>query len=130
MPLMLFDQNQGGIQEASARLAKANAEQRGAEVQSRAALAAAHQLLFSAFEQVAALRDTILPQAHSAFEEVTQAYQRGLFRYLDVLEARRTLFELRGQYVEALASYHTAAADVERLIAEPLDALNHTDGTH
>ena len=130
MPLMLFDQNQGGIQEAHARLAKANAEQRAVEVQSRARLAAAHQSLFSAFAQVAALRDTILPQAHSAFEAVNQAYQRGRFRYLDVLDARRTLFELRGQYVAALASYHTAAADVERLIAEPLDALNHADRTH
>lgn len=130
MPLMLFDRNQGGIQEAYARLAKADAQQRAAEIQSRAALAATHQSLFSAFEQVSTLRDTILPQAHSAFEEVNQAYRRGLFRYLDVLDARRTLFKLREQYVEALASYHTAAADVERLIAEPLHALNHTDGTH
>ena len=58
-----------------------------------------------------------------AFEEVNQAYRRGALRYLDVLDARRTLFELRGQYVEALANYHTATADVERLIAKPLDAL-------
>ncbi len=130
MPLMLFDSNQGGIQEAATRLAKASAEQRAAEVQGRAALAATHQTLFSAFEQVSALRDTILPQARSAFEEVRLAYLRGLFRYSDVLDARRTLFELRRQYIEALTSYHTAVADVERLIAEPLTALNHTDGTY
>ena len=129
VPLMLFDQNRGGIQEASARLAKVNAEQRAAEVQIRAALAAAHQSLFSAFEQVTALRDTIIPQARSAFEEVNRAYRRGGLRYRDVLDVWQTLFELRGQYVEALASYHTAAADVERLIAEPLDALDHIDET-
>ena len=130
MPLMLFDRNQGGIQEAHARLAKAEAEQRAAQVQTRATLAAAHQSLVSAFEQVSALRDSIIPQAQSAFEGVSLAYQRGRLRYLDVLDARRTLFKLRGQYVAALASYHTAVADVERLIAEPLAALDHTDETH
>lgn len=129
MPLMLFDRNQGGIQEAHARLAKAEAEQRAAQVQTRATLAAAHQSLVSAFEQVSALRDNIIPQAQSAFEGVSLAYQRGRFRYLDVLDARRTLFTLRGQYVEALANYHTAVADVERLIAEQLAALNHPAGT-
>ena len=66
MPLMLFDRNQGGIQEAHARLAKAEAEQRAAQVQTRATLAAAHQSLVSAFEQVSALRDNIIPQAQSA----------------------------------------------------------------
>ncbi len=128
MPLMLFDRNQGGIQEAHARLAKAEAEQRAAHVRTQATLAAAHQSLVSAFEQVSALRNSIIPQAQSAFEGVSQAYRRGRLRYLDVLDARRTLFTLRGQHVEALASYHAAVAEVERLIAEPLAALNHADG--
>ena len=128
VPLMLFDKNQGRIQEASARLAKVKAEQHAAEVQSQAALTVAHQALFSSFEHITALRETIIPQAHSAFEEVSQAYRRGGLRYLDVLDARRTLFALRGQYVEALAHYHSAVADVERLIAEPLDTLDHMDG--
>ena len=123
IPLMLFDKNRGRIQEASARLAKVTAEQREAEAQSQVALTIAQHSLFSAFEHAIALRDTIIPQARSAFEEVNQAYRRGALRYLDVLDARRTLFELRGQYVEALANYHTATADVERLIAKPLDAL-------
>ena len=127
LPLMLFDRNRAGIHEATARLAKANEEQREAEIQSRTALAVAHQSLSSAFERATALRDTILPQAYSVFEEVSLIHRRGRFRYLDVLDARRTLFELRGQYVEALAHYHTAAADVERLIAEPLDTLRRTD---
>ena len=127
MPLMLFDKNRGGIQEASARLAKVTAEQRAAEAQSQVALTVAHQSLSSAFEHAVALRETIIPQARSAFEEVSQAYRRGALRYLDVRDARRTLFELRGQYIEALANYHTAAADVERLIAEPLAALGHLD---
>jgi len=127
VPLMLFDKNRGRIQEASARLAKVNAQQRAAEVHSQAALTIAHQALFSSFEYATALRDTIIPQARAAFEEVNQAYRRGGLRYLDVLDARRTLFELHGQYVEALANYHTAAADMERLIAKPLDALSHID---
>ena len=130
MPLMLFDRNHAGMQEAAARVAQANAEQREAEIRSRAALVAAHQAFSSAFEQATVLRDTILPQAQAVFEEVSLAYQRGRVRYLDIFDARRTLFELRGEYVEALANYHTAAADVGRLIAEPRETLNRTDGTH
>ena len=32
---------------------------------------------------------------------------QGKLDYLNVLDAQRTLFEANGQYIEALASYHT-----------------------
>ena len=41
-----------------------------------------------------------------------------------MLDAQRTLFEVRGQYVEALASYHQAKAEVEGLLGQPLRATN------
>jgi outer membrane protein, heavy metal efflux system len=45
---------------------------------------------------------------------------------LDVLDAQRTLFEARGQYLEALATYHRAVAETERLIGEPLVAVKNS----
>ncbi|MGI9078306.1 MAG: hypothetical protein ACR2G6_13410 [Gemmatimonadaceae bacterium] len=47
----------------------------------------------------------------------------GKFGYLDVLDAQRTLIAAGGQYLRAIADYHKAVADVERLIGAPLDGL-------
>jgi cobalt-zinc-cadmium efflux system outer membrane protein len=43
--------------------------------------------------------------------------------YLNVLDAQRTLFEAKGQYIEALSAYHKARADVERLIGQRIDTI-------
>ena len=51
----------------------------------------------------------------SRYEAAGAAYAQGALRYVDVLDAQRTLFDLRDQYVESLANYQRALADVERL---------------
>ena len=121
VPLPLFDRNQGGIAEAQARLAKARSERAAAEVSVRSALTRAYQELLAAFAQVTSLRDRVIPRATSVFEGSRDAYARGLFRYLEVLDAQRTLFELRSQYLLALARYHSARADVERLSGQAIE---------
>ena len=45
---------------------------------------------------------------------------------LEVLDAQRTLFEARGQYIDALAAYHKAVAEVERLLGEGFEAVPDT----
>ena len=60
-----------------------------------------------------------------AFAEALDAYKKGRFRYLDVLDAQRTLFELRANYVESLADYHMARIAIEEATAHPL----HTGDT-
>ena len=67
-------------------------------------------------------------RAEEALQSAENAYLRGRFRYLEVLDTQRTLFELRGRYVAALTTYHSAVAHVERLIGEPLDAPTPTGG--
>ena len=126
MPLPVFDQHQGGILEARYRLAKAGEERRAAEVQVRTALAEAYAGLSSAFLEATGLRNEVLPGAQRAFDAASEGYRQGKFGFLDVLDAQRTLFEARGQYVEALAAYHRAVAEVERLIGEPLGAVSGT----
>ena len=39
------------------------------------------------------------------------------------LDVQRTLFETRGRYLEALATYHKAVADLERLSGEELHTV-------
>jgi len=123
-PLPLFDRNQGGVLEAEHSLAKAQAEQRAAALRAHAALATAYQELASAHAEATILNGQTLPAARAAFEAARTGYQQGKLAYLDVLDAQRTLFEARGDAIAALAAYHTATADVERLIGQSLSTLS------
>lgn len=123
VPLPVFDRNQGAISAAESRLARAKAEQRVTEVTVRSAVARAHQGLLSAYRQAVKLRDDTIPQAESVYRGARDAYTRGLFRYIEVLDAQRTLFQLRASYVDALLAYHTQIIDIARLTGrDPEDA--------
>ena len=123
LPLLVFDRNQGAARAADNRLARVQAESRAAAVEVRAELATVYEEFGATYGEVVALRDAILPEAQLASDTVRDAYMRGLFGFTDVLEAQRNLYELRGRYFEALARYHVAKANLERLIAEPLENL-------
>jgi len=125
IPLPLFDRNQGNILAAKYRLAKAREERKAVETGLYAALAEAYQALSSAFAETTALRNDVLPGAQSAFDAASRGYREGKFGYLQLLDAQRTLFEARGQYVESLAAYHKARAEVERLIGQSLDSIEN-----
>ena len=121
-PLPLFDKNQGGILEARQNIAKAQAERLSERVRITTALSSAYQTLAKAYSEATNLKKNILPLAKSAYEASRTGYAEGKFEYLEVLDSQQTLFDAKGQYIEALAAYHQAVAEVERLIAEPLEA--------
>jgi cobalt-zinc-cadmium efflux system outer membrane protein len=120
IPLPVFNRNQGGVLEARYRLAKAGEERRAAEAQVRVAMAEAYAALSKALVEATTLKNEVLPGAQRGFDAVSEGYRQGKFGLLDVLDAQRTLFEARGQYLEALAAYHKAVTEVERLIGAPL----------
>jgi len=120
IPLPVVNRNQGAILEAQHRLAKAGEERRAAIVRVQAALAAAYATLTAAFAEATTLQEEIVPGARRVFEATSEGYRQGKFSLLDVLDAQRTLFEAREQYIEALATYHKAVAEVERLIGGEL----------
>ena len=55
---------------------------------------------------------------------ITRAYQEGKVDYLNVLDAQRTLFDVKSEYIESLAAYHTAKTDIERFIGNQDEAIN------
>ncbi len=69
------------------------------------------------------LGDVAIPKARAVYDGAAEAYAKGLFRFIEVLDTQRTLFELRGQYLQTMAAYHAAAADLERLTGAPLPHL-------
>ena len=120
VPLPLFNRNQGSILEAERLASKGGDQRRAASVQAHARLARAYQQLSTAYAAILSLRDTILPAATEILESVTNAYKQGKVGYLDVLDAQRTLFQARQQYLDSLAGYHQSVAEIERTIGEPI----------
>jgi cobalt-zinc-cadmium efflux system outer membrane protein len=128
VPLPVFNRNQGSVLEAHYRLARAQEESRAAALRAHMALATAYAALSTAFHEATQLQTDILPGAQRAFAAVNEGYRQGKFALVDVLDAQRTLFEARGQYLEALVAYHRAVAEVERFIGEALDAVPPAPG--
>lgn len=126
MPLPVFDRNQGNLQEARYRLARAMEERQAAHSTAVAALGDAYATLAAALAEHQRLREEVLPGAEQVFVATQSGYQQGKFTLLEVLDAQRTLFEARSQSLDALAAYQQAIAAVERLIGTPLATLTHS----
>ena len=123
VPLPIFDRNQGGIQEAEYGVARARADRKAAQSRVCSELAEAYQALATAHAQALILKNDVLPEAQKAFDASLEGYRQGKFGYLDVLDAQRTLFGARSQYVQVLADYYSAAANVEGLTGQSLDSI-------
>ncbi|MBT3200881.1 MAG: TolC family protein [Phycisphaerales bacterium] len=123
IPLPLFDRNQGAIRKAGYSLLGAKTQRRGAEVKLHTEFEKAYQTLASAHAEAVTLRDEVLPAARSSHEASGKSFAQGKAGYMDVLDAQRTLVEVREQYIEALEAYHSAVTRVEGIIAQPLKSI-------
>jgi outer membrane protein, heavy metal efflux system len=123
IPLPLWNRNQGKIAEAAADFAKTADERAAAEARAYAELNEAYQTLARAAEDVRILRETVLPGAKTAVDQITQGYAAGRFSQLDVLDAQRTYNETQTEYVRALSDFQKAQAQIDALTAGPVPGL-------
>lgn len=123
LPLPLFDRNAGGILAAKHQATRAAYEQRAARLRATTALVEAHNRLQTARAEALAIKAELLPGAQQAFEAAQTGYREGKFGHLEVLDTQRTLGDAQVRYLDVLAAYHKAAADVERLTGTPLNTI-------
>ncbi len=128
LPLPVFDRRAGGIAAARHRARAAEHGQRAARARAAADLAEVHARLETARTTALAIRDTLLPAAQTAFEAAETGYRQGKFGFLDVLDAQRTLQAARAGHLDAVANYHRAAADLERLTGIATDTMGSSAG--
>ena len=126
IPIPLFDRNRSGVLEASRLLHRARDLQLAAESRVYGELAAAEQRMAGIRAGIEALRDSILPGAQSAFDATRKGYELGKFAFIDVVDAERTLVQVRSQYLDALADYQRGVREIERLIGGELAAETPT----
>ena len=129
VPLLFFDRNQGNIAETRYRLSKGVHEKRAVETEVKKALNESYQKLSIAYTEVNTLKTEVLPGAQLAFDAANEGYRLGKFNFLDVLDAQRILFEAKEQHLDALSTYHTSVAEVERLIGVGLDDITNMTET-
>ena len=116
VPLPVFDRNQGNLLEALKLEDKARDELQGATVRLHSEVAQAQERLSTIAAEVQLLRQDVLPGAKSAYDAATIGFENGKFNFLEVLDAQRTYFTAKSQYLKALGEAHRAAADVDRLL--------------
>lgn len=116
LPLPVNDRNQGGLLEALRREDQAREALTAATLKLNTDVAQATARLRLGREQAQLLRDDVLPTAQTAYEAALKGYELGKFAFLDVLDAQRTLFQLRRQLLQASAEAHRAAAELDRLL--------------
>lgn len=122
--LPISDRNQGGKREAAYNLAKTMEEQRAAYIRIRMELVEAYQKLSNSHTEAYQINENILQGAESVFQASKTGYSMGKLDYLHVLDAQRTLFEAKTQYITALASFHLAKTDIERLIGRSVEDID------
>lgn len=120
MPLQLFDRNQGGSAEARALLGRTEAEQKAAEVRLGIVLLGLYEEMAHDAHIMEGLQEEILPKAEDALTISRDGFAQGRFSYLEVLDAQRTIFDVKQEYIRAATSYHQFLVEMERLTGQPI----------
>ena len=130
-PLPMWDRKSGAIREAEAMTEQATYARRAMATDVRRDIAVAYEVMAGAHDEVTRLRDRVLPEADAAATSSGDAYRAGAIQLTDVLDIQRTFYRLRLRYVNALARYHGAVAELEGLIGAPMGEMQgeRNDGT-
>lgn len=116
IPFPVFDRNQGNVLEALRRADKARDELRAAELRLGADATQNQARLKALLADVRTLQQEILPGSRSAYDAATKGFELGKFSFLEVLDAQRTFFQARAQYLKSLSDAHRTAAELERVL--------------
>lgn len=129
IPFAVFNRNQGNVYKAGHASAKIDAERQRAWIDSETNLATLTEELETSFSAAQMISENTLPAAQKAFSEARKGHSAGKFAYLEVLDAQRTLSEVREEYNDTLKKYHLARAEINRLTASTSTSISSAEGT-
>ena len=120
MPLGLRDQAAGTIREARERRAQLDVSADALRLELRATLFEVYQEMNHARTALTQLQQEVIPQAEETLALSDQGYRNGRFSLLDLLDAQKSLIELRGEAIDYAAAFHLHVIELERLLGAPL----------
>ena len=74
----------------------------------------------AAGKSVSIYRDGLLPQAEQAFQSALAGYRTGTVNFMTLLDAQRTIRDVRMGYYKAVVEYEQGVADLERAVGRKL----------
>lgn len=120
IPLPVRDQQAGAIREARERQAQLAASTEALRLEMRATLFDVYQEMLHARTAFTQLQQEIIPLADETLALADQGYRAGRFSLLELLDAQKSLIELRGQLLAYAAAFHLYVIEIERLLGAPL----------
>lgn len=117
VPIPLFNAGKAGVDQASAERSRAEAQRRMTALDVEQAITDAQAQAANAATTARSTAGPALAAAQEAARIARIGYREGKFGQLDLLDAERTLAETRMAAIQALAAYHNARAQLERLVA-------------
>ncbi|GAA5061097.1 TolC family protein [Erythrobacter westpacificensis] len=115
LPLPNRALNRANIDRAAAEQRQVEADLAVERFQRRRQIALAAERVEEARHEAEAIQEQVVPGAEQTLREVRAGYNRGGFTFLDVSVAQTALHEARVRFVDALAEYHQAKVDYDRL---------------
>ncbi|MGD9547924.1 MAG: TolC family protein [Candidatus Krumholzibacteriia bacterium] len=119
LPLAVTGGNEAAARALRHAAVRADLEAEAERVRLRSELAALEVQRTATLREIRALESEVLPLARQSYREVEAGHDRGLFSLTDILETRRTLFDLREQHLEALAGLARIQAAARQLAGSP-----------
>lgn len=114
VPLWFAIRQRGEIQAAASELAARRYDAESIRLKLFSHIEAAYARVQAAQEQVQTYNTELLQQADEMYRIVLRSYEEGEVGYLALLEAQRTLIEVHRGYIDTLARYQKALAELER----------------
>lgn len=122
VPLPFASRNGAAVSEARALVERSEATRRLTDVKLRTSLFALHQELLHADIELAALETDVLPRTERSLAASRDGFERGLVSYVELLDAVRTIAEVRRERVTVAGSYQQFLVEIERVIGKPIAA--------
>jgi cobalt-zinc-cadmium efflux system outer membrane protein len=130
IPLFSSSNNSGAIISAQAERDEVQARKATALLNLHSQLQQAYSSRKQAIYTTNSLKKTIIPLLEESLSETQNAYQRGLYSYLDYLSARQELLNARQALIKSATAALRFGVEIEQLIAEPLPASQHVTFTN
>jgi outer membrane protein TolC len=116
------------IREARAELGRMTAMYRQARLDRGARVVAALYAIRNSGRQAELFQQTIVPVAERIVDNTRQAYAAGTSSFLDLIEAQRTLLEVRVTTAEARVAREKSLAELEALIGSEIETPANSRG--
>jgi len=121
IPLKIFNRNAGNIRASHERLLAVESRKIDEESRLLVHYRNTRRELLSARESVLRMQKEILPSVQWVFEATREGYREGKFSYLQVLDAQRTFFQMKQEYIASLLRDHLQSVELERITGQSIE---------